>query len=181
MNHRIELSGKFIKYNNGPIFKTGRIITKRDIVNLCDHLGSLEYFRSKGISFKPEEICEGGIVYVFPENYRRLYKTIRFTKDSEYRKFDWPKVEVDLWKDSDEPLFSCGEIIPTYLKAFHGAPFFDMSEINVISDAFSEYSIYKHKKFKIIKKWNNIAYGQFTRPFTDEECEQMKNGISIKM
>ena len=64
-NNLVELSGKFIKYNNGPEFKTGRIITKRDIVNLCDHLGSLEYFRSKGISFKPEEICEGGILMYF--------------------------------------------------------------------------------------------------------------------
>ena len=180
MNRLIELSGKFIMYNCGPDFKTGRIITKKDIVNLCEYLGSLDYFKSKGISFKPEEICEGGIKYVFPDNYRRHYKSIRFMKDPDYRKFDWPMV-TNLWKDSDDPLFSCGEIIPTFFKAFHGAPFFDMTEIDILSDAFSEYSIYKHKKFKIIKKWNNISYGQFTRPFTDEECEKMNNGGNISM
>lgn len=175
-----ELSNKFIMYNHGPEFKTGRIITKKDIVNLCHFLSALDFFKSKGISFRPEQISEGGIEYIFSNNYRRHYKSIRFTKESAYRKFDWPTV-TDLWKDSDDPLFSCNEIIPTYLKAFHGAPFFDMAELDVITYAFSEFSIYKLRIFKIIKKLNNIAYGQFTRPFTDSECEKMNNGENISM
>jgi hypothetical protein len=176
MDGQIELSETHINYNTGPKFKCERDITKKDIVNLCNYMSSLDFYKDRGIVLAPEAICDGGITYIFKDNPLHYYKTIRFHFKNQISY--WPWVErnaLNTWKDSNQIIFNKSEIVGTYLKAFHGAPLFDMSEINLIRDCFDLFSMKKFKNFRIVKKYNDISYGPCTAPYTPEQLEEMNN------
>ena len=169
----LEWSSKYINYNLGPKFKCERNITKNDIVDLCNYMSSLDFYKDQGIVLAPEAICDGGIVYIFKNNPLHFYKTIRF----HYRlsNLGWPWVErgaLNTWKDSDYVIFPKNDQVTTILKAFHGAPFFDINEIDLIRDCLEKFGMKKFRKFKINRRLNDIASGPFINPYTPEEIEE---------
>ena len=55
-------------YCDGLKFKTEKIITKNDIITMCNLLNSRDEYLSQLCTFEPEPITEGGIVFKFNNN-----------------------------------------------------------------------------------------------------------------
>ena len=69
---------KFSTLAPGITLKTKREITKNDIITLCNLLGSKDEYANL-YEFKPEPICEGGILFVSKDETtpKRSYKSVR--------------------------------------------------------------------------------------------------------
>ena len=65
-----------ITYVHGLTFKTKRIITKNDIITMCNLLNSRDEY-SNLCKFEPENISEGGIVFKFNDLEKNWYKSVR--------------------------------------------------------------------------------------------------------
>jgi len=64
-------------YTRGFHLKTKKIITKNDIITMCNLLNSKNEY-SNLCEFKPEGITEGGIVFNFKDNFdTNWYKSMR--------------------------------------------------------------------------------------------------------
>jgi hypothetical protein len=65
-------------YTQGMNLTAMKPITKGDMISLCKELN--DKYADIGLTFEPEAITEGGIVYKFPDNRdirRNKYKSIR--------------------------------------------------------------------------------------------------------
>ena len=122
-------------------------ITKGSMIDLC-HILNAKY-ADKHITFEPEPITEGGIVYVFDPKYYPdgAYKTMRIcfrnpkgksgrgdVRIGESCICNWAPVRPDVmtaWEGDPTILLSANLSITVNLKAFHGAPVFTQDELRV--------------------------------------------------
>lgn len=117
-------------YAKGFKLKTVFHITKGDLVRLCNLLNE-KY--SGECQFEPEPICEGGVVFKFPNP--DWYKSLRLG----IKNYPWVSENVmSEWADSAEILLWSMDEIDTYLKAFNGAPAFTIDELKVWEECFKE-------------------------------------------
>jgi hypothetical protein len=134
-------------YTHWVTFETKKNITKNDFVIICKKLEN----RSNDVSFEPERITEGGILFKPTDNIG--YKTVRFCRSSYHR--SWPLINDDYlseWTGSNDVLFKQNEEWPTILKSFYGAPPFTIEELKILVECFNEIGI-------VISKYqcNNIC------------------------
>ena len=88
-------------YTHWVTFETKKNITKNDFVIICKKLEN----RSNDVSFEPERITEGGILFKPTDNIG--YKTVRFCRSSYHR--SWPLINDDYlseWTGSNDVLFT---------------------------------------------------------------------------
>lgn len=155
-------------YCSGPEFysKNKHNLTKNDIYIICN---SLKNKFGDGYSFKPEAITQGGIIMEeFPNKTINNFKTLRLgTIYGNRCNGEWPWIHQDLnieeWKDNNDEIFinkthNKKFLIPTFLKAFHGAPVWNKNELNKICEVFNELGFsYKKSTFPLNKKLKQIG------------------------
>lgn len=96
-------------YAKGFYLTADKDITKSDMVKLCKNLN--EAFESFGITFEPEPITEGGIVYKFKDQPISAYKTIRMrfsTKSIKWCKNFIQYNNIQCYRVSDKHLKKLG-------------------------------------------------------------------------
>ena len=134
-----------ITYCPGLTLKTTKIITKKDISVLCDELNK----KYTEVSFKPEKISEGGIIFNFKDNLdnqdNRWYKSVRLCA---YKNIGakWYWVEdncLSEWNGSDDLIFPAKVKFTIFLKSFYGAPLFTIEELKIWEECFNQIGIIK--------------------------------------
>ena len=134
---------------SGISFKSKRVITKKDIVKICNLLNDREEYKNV-CNFKPEPITEGGIVYCFFENDKR-YKSVRFRCDGlDYHKKQWSWVDNNVmseWDNSDDLVLHANTKMDTFLKSFHDAPVFTIDELKIWEECFKEVGLFRVNKY----------------------------------
>jgi len=95
-------------YTTGIKLTALKPVTKGDMVTLCKELNSK--YEDIGLTFEPESITEGGIVYKFPNNStfsRNKYKSIRMNFDYPLIKYKRSFIrfyDIDVYKVSKKHL-----------------------------------------------------------------------------
>ena len=134
-------------YSSGLTFKTEKIITKNDIINLCKSLNNnAEY--SDICYFEPEAITEGGLIFKFKEN-PDWYKSIRIHVDCQ-GDGKWYQINenvIDEWTDNNDIIFNNKTKFSTFLKSFRGAPPFTIKELKIMEGSFSDIGIKRTGKY----------------------------------
>ena len=137
-------------YHRGPAFKyydKDHVTTRADMVKLCLLLENHPYFKERSVTFEPEAITEGGIVYKSwlgePLTIGKMYKSIRFTNY-----FKWPRITENVmndWADDQTELEKYDSKLKmiTFLKAFNGSDGFHFTkeELLAIIDCFNDVSL----------------------------------------
>lgn len=125
-------------YSSGYSLLPNKDITKNDLVNLCSFLNEKYENDPSGCYFEPEPICEGGIIFRFPNN-TKWYKSFRIYFS---HKGVWPWIKKDDvikdWTGNGEILLKKGIKIGTFLKSFHGAPSFTIDELKIWEECFGQ-------------------------------------------
>jgi hypothetical protein len=144
-------------------------ISKNDIYRLCLSLNSKF---GEDYKFIPEAITEGGILMNnFPNKNDNSYKTLRIRPgDRNMCDGKWPWINEDFdifeWKNNYDKIFINKKfinkkskfLIPTFLKAFHGAPVWKKNELLKICEAFEEIG-FKYIKSSFPSKKNLAQIG----------------------
>lgn len=148
----------FRTYTQGLTLKTTKIITKNDIIDMCDLLNNREEY-SDLCTFHPEPITEGGIVFKFkepgfdPNTGRKWYKTVRF--QGKQAGDDWYPVNVNTvlseWTENYDIIFNPKRKFYMFLKSFHGAPLFTQQELQIWEECFNNIGIIKVGKYPSAK------------------------------
>ena len=137
-----------ITYCSGFDLKPKRIITKNDMVNICNDLNNI----FDECTFIPEPITEGGILFFknkpYIDNAIEPYKTMRFGSCRE-TKWDWvnPDDVMAKWKDNNDVIFTpyirnkSNSKISTFLKAFDGAKPWTQEELIIFKRVFLQNGI----------------------------------------
>lgn len=134
-------------YINGIEFKTTKVITKNDIVVMCELL----HEKFPECSFKPEPTSEGGIQYIFKNN-KAWYKTVRFCVHYDSSQGNWTWVNDNVmseWKNNDDMIFPNNNKFSTYLKSFQGAPIFTIQELQIWEECFNEIGIVRVEDIQV--------------------------------
>ena len=137
-------------YTSGITLKTKGIITKNDIIILCQLLnGRDEYFNM--CEFRPEPITEGGILFNFKDELNnKWYKSVRLCVNNGESKGKWYRINDDVlteWSENDDIIFDKGNKFTIFLKSFHGAPVFTLEELKIWEDCFNHIGIVKVGKY----------------------------------
>jgi hypothetical protein len=111
-------SSQIATYEHYKSVYTTRMITKKDIVNICDQL-TIEYqLNNLGEEyFEPEAITEGGIVFKSYTMNSGKYKTMRFSMNNK-----WPTVDKEWTVEDEDECVPKNFRIDLFLKAFDLAP-----------------------------------------------------------
>lgn len=126
-------------YTNGFHLTFTADVTKSEFVYICDDISTLheDYYAV------PEAIPEGGIQLMNDNCLNGKYKSMSFQFDNPF--FKWPRIYstnvMDMWFDSEDVIIQSGLQADTFLKAFFGAPVWDMSELDSIAATFAEFGI----------------------------------------
>jgi hypothetical protein len=128
-------------YTQGLTFKTERVITKHDIVIMCEMLNKEEMYLDL-CEFEPEAISEGGIKFNFKD--KTWYKSVRLYVGNWY--FITNNV-LDDWKGSEDIVFQENTTFSTFLKSFHGAPLFTLDELKVWERCFNEIGVQRKGRY----------------------------------
>ena len=134
-------------YTQGLTFKTERVITKHDIVAMCEMLNKEEMYLDL-CEFEPEAISEGGIKFIF--NDENWYKSVRLCVNSGTTNGKWYLVKnnvLDDWKGSEDIVFQDNTTFSTFLKSFHGAPLFTLDELKVWERCFNEIGVQRKGRY----------------------------------
>jgi len=155
------MTTRICTYTTGLNFKTERIITKNDIINLCNLLNNKDEYSSL-CEFKPEGITEGGILYKFKnEHDKKFYKSVRLGICNNIGKWCWINENVMTeWLDNDDIIFNKNVKFTTFLKSFNGAPLFTIEELKLWEQCFNQIGIVKVGKYptkKSLKTENEIT------------------------
>ncbi len=145
-------------YTSGLSFKAVKIITKDDIIILCNLLNECKEY-SDLFTFEPEPITEGGIIYKF--------KNETDIKDGKYDKYktvrlcigNWPWINNNVmneWKGNNDTIINKDQIINTFLKSFYGAPVFTIDELKIWEECFKQIGLVRIGKF--VTKKSLICY-----------------------
>lgn len=133
-----------MNYTVGPSFKTVKPIERRHLISICKDLAAA---MPNGITFEPEPITEGGIVYKFKN--LDLYKSIRFIAmiidldTGDITRIVWPRVSDTVmkdWESSRTELFPVGMNLSTLLKV-SCAPAFSSQELHIVCEIFKKYGL----------------------------------------
>ena len=121
---------KMITYTTGLKLKTEKIITKNDIITLCNLLNNRDEY-SNVCEFEPEPITEGGILYKFKNSDNKFYKSVRFhyfNHDVEWYTVDGRTVMSE-WCGNNDIIINKNIKFILFLKSFHRAPLFTIDEL----------------------------------------------------
>lgn len=145
-------------YCSGLTFKTEKIITKNDIITMCNLLNNREEYSSQLCTFEPEPITEGGIVFKFKNN-SEWYKSVRLCVHSvvnyggKYHQWDWINDNVMTeWLENNDVVFDKNCKFYTFIKSFHGAPVFTLNELKIWEECFNQIGVKKVGKYPSKKK-----------------------------
>lgn len=137
-------------YTDGLTFKTEKVITKNDIINLCKLLNNREEYVNI-CEFKPEGITEGGIVFKFKNSLNeKWYKSVRLHVYAGNIKGKWYWINEDVmneWNQNDDIIFDINKKFTTVLKSFNGAPVFTLEELKIWEECFNQIGIKKIGKY----------------------------------
>jgi len=138
-----------ITYIHGLTFKTKRIITKNDIITMCNLLNSRDEY-SNLCKFEPENISEGGIVFKFNDLEKNWYKSVRLCVGDNGSRGQWYwiyNLSLSDWVGNNDMIFDKQNKFTIFLKSFNGAPVFTIEELKVWEECFSQIDIIKVGKF----------------------------------
>jgi hypothetical protein len=134
-------------YTRAYQLKAIKDITKNDILLLCDYLNT----NFEGITFKPEGITEGGIVY--HTNIPRYYKSFRLDIRNDVGKWPWIRDDVmDEWRSNNDIIIYKGKVIDPFLKAFYDAPSYTHQELEIWEIGLEQIGLIVKGKYPA-KKW----------------------------
>jgi hypothetical protein len=137
-------------YTNGLTLKTERIITKNDIITMCNLLNSNNEY-SNLCEFQPEGITEGGILFKFKDNFdSNWYKSVRLCVNSRCTRGIWYWINENViteWSGNNDIIFNNNIKFTIFLKSFHGAPLFTLDELKIWEDCFKQIGIVKVGKY----------------------------------
>ncbi len=136
-------------YTIGFTIKTNNNITKNDIITMCKLLNSKDEY-SNLCEFQPENICEGGILFKFKNNFdNKLYKSVRLGIYDE-SKGKWYKINNNYlteWIGNNDIIFNKNNKFTLFLKSFNGAPIFTLKELKLWVECFNQIGIVKVGKY----------------------------------
>lgn len=133
----------------GLTLKTEKIITKNDIINMCNLLNNKDEY-SNLCKFEPEGISEGGILFKFKDANKKWYKSVRLCVNNGYSQGKWYWVSDNYlpeWSESNDIIFNENEQFTLYLKSFHGAPLFTIEELKIWEECFNQIGITRIGKY----------------------------------
>ena len=137
-------------YTIGLTLKTGRIITKDDIITMCKLLNSKDIY-SNLCEFQPEGITEGGIVYKFKDCFdNEWYKSVRLCVNREKSRGNWYWINENVmseWCENNDIIFDENIFFTIFLKSFHGAPLFTINELKIWEECFNQIGIVNVGKY----------------------------------
>jgi len=133
-------------YTNGFTLKTLKIITKNDIINMCNLLNNRDEYINI-CKFLPEGIGGGGIIF----NYKNAvndnwYKSVRLQVNNGNTGGKWYWVNdnvINEWTDNNDIIFDKNVKFTIFLKSFHGAPVFTLEELKIWELCFNQIGIIK--------------------------------------
>lgn len=129
--------------------KSQKIITKNDIINICELLNQEEFYKNI-CTFEPEPISEGGIIFKFINSPIEWYKSMRIYFAKEYSGGDLGIVKKDVmneWKNNNDIIMNEKNIIKTYLKSFRNAPRFTQDELKIWESCFNKVGFIRVGKY----------------------------------
>lgn len=137
-------------YTLGYRLKTERVITKNDIISMCNLLNARDEYLDL-CEFKPEAISEGGIVFKFKDGCdANWYKSVRLCVSHGGSKGKWYFIKDNVmneWSGNNDIIFSNGNKFDIFLKSFHGAPLFTLAELKIWEECFNQIGIVKVGKY----------------------------------
>lgn len=137
-------------YTIGFRLKTERIITKNDIIAMCNLLNSKDVYLNV-CDFQPEGITEGGILFNFKDSVNsKWYKTVRLGVNSGSSKGKWGWINQNVmseWSENNDIIFDKDNIFTIFLKSFHGAPPFTHEELKIWEECFNQIGVVKIGKY----------------------------------
>lgn len=137
-------------YTPGLTLQTKKIITKNDIITICDLLKE-QY--SNLCEFQPEGITEGGILFKFKDNLdNKWYKSVRLCVDYGESKGKWYWINdnyLEEWSGTgkDDIIFDKNNKFTLFLKSFRGAPLFTIEELKIWEECFNQIGIINVGKY----------------------------------
>jgi hypothetical protein len=150
MKQNNNIFNKMSTYNIGLSLKTERIITKNDIITMCNLLNSNCKY-SNLCDFTPEAICEGGILYNFKDEFdKEWYKSVRLCVNHNRANGNWYTITENViseWTGNDDIIFQKNTKFTTFLKSFRGAPVFTLDELKIWEECFKQIGIIKIGKY----------------------------------
>ena len=137
-------------YTIGLTLKTERIITKDDIITMCNLLNSKEEYYNL-CEFQPEGISGGGILFKFKGNLgNNWYKSVRLCVSHGESKGKWYWINnnyLSEWSGNDDIIFDKNNKFTLFLKSFYGAPLFTLEELKIWEECFNQIGILKVGKY----------------------------------
>lgn len=135
-------------YTTGLTLKTEKIITKKDIIYMCNLLNSKDEYVNL-CTFEPECITEGGIVFKFNDKTNdKWYKTVRLCVYAGKGKWYWVNENVMAeWSENNDVIFYNNKKFTIVLKSFNGAPLFTLEELKLWEDCFNQIGIIRVGKY----------------------------------
>ena len=137
-------------YTIGLTLKTERIITKDDIITMCQLLNSKDEY-SNLCEFQPEGITEGGILFKFKDHLPDTwYKSVRLCVRTGCSKGEWYWINDNVlseWSKNNDIIFNKNNKFTLFLKSFNGAPLFTLDELKIWEECFNQIGIVKIGKY----------------------------------
>jgi hypothetical protein len=137
-------------YTNGLTLKTDRVITKNDIITMCNLLNNHNEY-SNLCEFQPEGITEGGIVFKFKDHFdSNWYKSVRLCVNYRDTGGNWYWINENViteWSGNNDIIFNNNIKFTIFLKSFHGAPLFTLDELKIWEECFKQIGIVKVGKY----------------------------------
>jgi hypothetical protein len=147
----------------GFTLKTKKIITKDDIITLCNLLNNKDEY-SNLCEFQPEGITEGGILFNFNKDNvnckKEWYKSVRLCVTSALQKGPynmtfrgggkWYWINDDWlseWTGNNDIILNENTTFEFNLRTFNGAPLFTLEELKLWEECFNKIGIVKVGKY----------------------------------
>lgn len=130
-----------LAYQIGIRFGATRLITKHDIITMCDAFNQDKYSDMR--KFGPEPTTDGGIVFRLNYNGGRWRKTVRPHMIGDVRG-KWHLIDepaMTEWQNDCDVVFYEGTKFRTFLESNHGAPIFTPDELKAWEHCFNRIGI----------------------------------------
>jgi hypothetical protein len=138
-----------VTYAYGLTFKTEKVITKNDIITMCNLLNNRNEY-SDLCKFEPENISEGGIGFKFNDVEKNWYKSVRLCVGDNGSRGGWywiSNVSLLEWVGNNDMIFDKQNIFTIFLKSFNGAPLFTIKELEIWEECFGQIDIIRVGKY----------------------------------
>ena len=104
-----------ITYTKGLTLKTQNVITKNDIINMCELLNNNDKYINL-CKFEPEPIPEGGIVFKFKDDIK-WYKSVRLGVSYYPSNGKWYEINnnvISEWNGNNDIIFDQNNIFTIF-------------------------------------------------------------------